>query len=300
MSQPELSPNVLALDGPFQHRLIHTRGTRLHIAEAGEHTAPLLLLIHDAWSGWYIFRSILQPLADAGWHAVAVDLRGYGLSDKPPRRLGYSIENAVSDMTGLIQALGHNSATVVGVGTGASLGWTLAAHKPERVTQLMACGVLPPEVERRRQWKKPRSMMGAVVSRLPQWVVQKARQQITARYLHWFAHHYGSAFVEKEALEESLELRRKSLSLKYAYRAVVYTHRFRTARLGKTWKDDVPECAVVYIKPPRTSMWGEESSFFPTRVGKTRIDTADPLLAEAHPEAFLGLVTQYLTPQQDS
>lgn len=295
MPQPELSPNVLALDGPFQHRLIHTRGTRLHIAEAGEHTAPLLLLIHDAWSGWYVFRSILQPLADAGWHAVAVDLRGFGLSDRPPSRAGYSIENAVSDMTGLIQALGHNTASVIGVGAGASLGWTLATHKPERVTQLMACGALPPELERRRQWKKPQVLLGAVLSRVPQWIIQKAHGQVTGRYLQWFSRHYANAFVHKEVLEESLDLRRTSLRMKYAYRAVAYTQRFRTARLLKSWKDESPQCPVVYIKPPHTSMPEDVSAIFPTRVGKIQIDTADPLLAEAHPEAFLGLVTQYLS-----
>lgn len=299
MPQPELSPNVLALDGPFEHRLIHTRGTRLHIAEAGEPTAPLLLLIHDAWSGWYLFRSILAPLADAGWHAVAVDLRGFGLSDRPPNRLGYSMEGAVSDITGLSQALGYDHASIIGVGTGASVGWALAAHTPERVTQLMACGVLPPELERRRQWTKPRVLLGDLVSRVPQWVIQRMHGQVTRRYLQWFAHHYADAFVEKTVLEESLELRRKSLGMKYAYRAVAYTYRFRTARLPKSWKDEVPTCPAVYIKPPHSSMPGETATIFPTRVGKIQIDTADPLLAEAHPDAFLGLVAQYLNLTQD-
>src|SRR5271154_2194362 len=63
------------------HRMIEANGLRIHVAEAGE--GPLVLLCHGFPESWYSWRHQLQALAEAGYHAVAPDMRGYGQTDRP-------------------------------------------------------------------------------------------------------------------------------------------------------------------------------------------------------------------------
>ena len=65
----------------IQHRFIETNGIRMHIAEVG--VGPLVLLCHGWPESWYSWRHQLQALADAGFHAVAPNMRGYGQNDAP-------------------------------------------------------------------------------------------------------------------------------------------------------------------------------------------------------------------------
>src|SRR5215831_19806783 len=67
-----------------KHRMIQTNGIRLHVAEQGE--GPLVILCHGFPECWYSWRHQLGALAKASFHAVAPDLRGYGRSDRVPRR----------------------------------------------------------------------------------------------------------------------------------------------------------------------------------------------------------------------
>ena len=66
------------------HRFIETNGIRMHIAEQG--SGPLVLLLHGFPELWYSWRHQLEALADAGYHAVAPDQRGYGQTDRPGSR----------------------------------------------------------------------------------------------------------------------------------------------------------------------------------------------------------------------
>ena len=72
---------------------------------AGDAGAPLVVLLHGFPEFWWTWRRQLPALADAGFRAVAVDLRGYGDSDKPPR--GYDLWTLAGDVAGLIRALGE-------------------------------------------------------------------------------------------------------------------------------------------------------------------------------------------------
>ncbi len=89
-----------------------------------------MLLVHGFPEFWWAWRHQLPALADAGYHAVAMDLRGYGGSDKTPR--GYDPMTLSADLHGVIGALGASQATVVGHGWGATVGWTAAAQDSER------------------------------------------------------------------------------------------------------------------------------------------------------------------------
>jgi len=131
---------VIQITGPWTHRSVSANGTRFHVASMGE--GPLVLLLHGFPEFWWTWRHQLVTLADAGYRAVAVDLRGYGGSDKPPR--GYDLITAAADAAGLIRALGEANATVVGHDWGGLTAWTLAAYFPKAVRRLAIVSMAHP------------------------------------------------------------------------------------------------------------------------------------------------------------
>jgi pimeloyl-ACP methyl ester carboxylesterase len=132
--------SVVLVDGPWTHRTVGANGVNLHVAELG--TGPLVLLLHGFPEFWWSWRHQLPALADAGFHAVAVDLRGYGASDKPPR--GYDSVTLAADVSGLIRALGESQAAIVGHDWGAHLAWTMGALHPAQVRSIVAVSVPHP------------------------------------------------------------------------------------------------------------------------------------------------------------
>src|SRR6202050_2969315 len=105
---------AIQIAGPWSHRSVSANGTRFHIAEAGD--GPLVLLLHGFPEFWWTWRHQLEWLPAAGFRAVAVDLRGYGGSDKPPR--GYDLVTAAADAAGPVPGQGGGHADVVGPGPG--------------------------------------------------------------------------------------------------------------------------------------------------------------------------------------
>jgi pimeloyl-ACP methyl ester carboxylesterase len=125
--------SAVLLDGPWTHRDINANGIRMHIAEAG--TGPLVVLLHGFPEFWWSWHHQLVALADAGYHAVAPDLRGYGASDKPPR--GYDAPTLAADVAGLVRALGQRDAVIVGHDWGGQVAWSVAALHPAVVRRLV-------------------------------------------------------------------------------------------------------------------------------------------------------------------
>src|SRR5450755_2109880 len=128
------------IEGPWAHRTVSANGTRFHVAESGD--GPLVLLLHGFPEFWWTWRQQLSSLSAAGYRAVAVDLRGYGGSDKPPR--GYDLVTAASDAAGLIRSLGEANAVVVGHDWGGLIAWTMATYFPKVVRRLAVVSVPHP------------------------------------------------------------------------------------------------------------------------------------------------------------
>jgi pimeloyl-ACP methyl ester carboxylesterase len=145
------------LDGPWAHRFINANGTRLHVVEAG--SGPLVLLLHGFPEFWWAWHRQLPLLADAGFRAVAVDLRGCGASDKPPR--GYDGYTLAGDVAGLIRALGERTAVLVGAGYGGMIAWTTAAFHPRLVRRLVVIAAAHPLRLRASLATDPRGQLAA-------------------------------------------------------------------------------------------------------------------------------------------
>ncbi|WP_326956796.1 alpha/beta fold hydrolase [Amycolatopsis sp. NBC_01286] len=133
---PSPDPSIVRIDGSWAHRDVSANGIRLHIAELGE--GPVVVLLHGFAEFWWTWHHQLQALADAGYRAVAVDLRGYGDSDKPPR--GYDAWTLAGDIGGLVKSLGARRAHLVGHAWGGMLAWTVAALHPRLVSSVTAIG----------------------------------------------------------------------------------------------------------------------------------------------------------------
>jgi pimeloyl-ACP methyl ester carboxylesterase len=130
------------IDGPWRHRFIAANGARFHVAEAGTGAGPLVMLLHGFPEFWWAWRHQLPALAAAGYRAVAMDLRGYGASDKPPR--GYDTITLAADVAGVIRALGETGAAVVGHDWGGWLAWSMPGLAPRETRAIAALSMAHP------------------------------------------------------------------------------------------------------------------------------------------------------------
>ncbi|MBF6590552.1 MAG: alpha/beta hydrolase [Ktedonobacterales bacterium] len=111
---------------------VAANGIHLHYVAAGE--GPLVLLLHGFPEFWYSWRAQLPALAAAGRRVVALDLRGYNLSDKPD--YGYDLATLSGDIREVITAFGERQADVVGHDWGGALAWVFAIREPDYVRRL--------------------------------------------------------------------------------------------------------------------------------------------------------------------
>lgn len=205
---PTPDDSLVLIDGPWTHRMVRANGIALHIAEAG--TGPMVLLLHGFPQFWWTWRQQLTDLADAGFRAVAVDLRGYGASDKPPR--GYDAPTLAADMAQLVTSLGERDAVVVGNDVGGLLAWTMAALHPRVVRRLAVLGAAHPLRLRHAVFADLRgqgrasdyALRSFQVPRLPE--ARLARDSVYVRELvdkwagpRWQAHPDYQATVERYA-----------------------------------------------------------------------------------------------------
>ena len=130
---PGVDATHVLIEGPWRHRFVAANGARFHVAEAGE--GPLVLLLHGFPQNWWCWRDQVTGLADAGYRVAAMDLRGYGASDKPPR--GYDIPTLAADVAAVVRSLGEPAATIVGHDWGALIAWAMPALEPA-VTRAIA------------------------------------------------------------------------------------------------------------------------------------------------------------------
>jgi pimeloyl-ACP methyl ester carboxylesterase len=123
----------------ISHRTIEANGIHIHLAEQG--SGPLVLLCHGFPESWYSWRHQIRALAQAGFHAVAPDMRGYGLTDRPAEIERYSLFHLVGDMVGILDALGEKQAVIAGHDWGAPVAWHAALMRPDRFRAVIGLSV---------------------------------------------------------------------------------------------------------------------------------------------------------------
>ena len=116
----------------FTSQFVNAGGLRQHVVIGGD--GPPLLLVHGWPENWYQYRALMPALA-RDFTVIAVDQRGMGLTEKP--KSGYDSATLANDLVALMDALGHERFSVVGLDTGMVISYALAADHPERVARLV-------------------------------------------------------------------------------------------------------------------------------------------------------------------
>lgn len=119
-----------------RHRFVDSGGVRIHVVEEGPEEGKPVLFLHGFPEFWWSWRHQMRALAHASYRAVAMDLRGFGDSDRPTDVGAYALPNSFADVGAVIESLGAR-VTLVSHDWGGALGWSYAAFAPERVDRLV-------------------------------------------------------------------------------------------------------------------------------------------------------------------
>jgi epoxide hydrolase 4 len=138
--------------GRVEHRFAENAGVKLHYAALGQ--GPLVVMLHGFPDFWYTWRRQMAALSGR-YRVVAVDLRGYNLSDKPQGVERYAMPVLVEDVAAVIAAEQRASAVVVGHDWGGAIAWSVAARRPELVELLVILNVPHPTGIRREISNNP-------------------------------------------------------------------------------------------------------------------------------------------------
>jgi epoxide hydrolase 4 len=116
-------------------------GVRIHYATLG--TGPLVVMIHGFPDFWYSWRHAMAALSDS-FQVVAIDQRGYNLSDKPKGVESYALRLLVTDVAAVVKHLGRDRATIVGHDWGGMVAWQFAMNLPEMTERLVVLNLPHP------------------------------------------------------------------------------------------------------------------------------------------------------------
>jgi pimeloyl-ACP methyl ester carboxylesterase len=263
--------NTEILPGPtpceVHHRFAHVNGVRLHYVDTHPATengrdsvsGKLCLALHGFPEFWYSWRHQIRALATAGFRALAPDLRGYNLSDKPPGVSAYRLDILSEDVAGLIRQAGEEKAVLVGHDWGGALAWHFAMRHPDMVERLIILNAPHPAAYRRelRSWAQLRKSWYVFFFQLPglpEQLLGAGDYDLVARILRRQPVHPETFTAEdvrryKHALARPGAL---TAALNY-YRA-----------LGSPLR--AAERAVVPITAPTLLLWGEQDSYLSPRL----------------------------------
>lgn len=128
----------------FAPRYVDVDGLRMHYLDEGPRDGETVLLLHGEPSWSYLYRTMIPVLVDAGLRAVAVDLVGFGRSDKPTRREDYTYQAHVDWTWGAVEAIGLAAVTLVCQDWGGLIGLRLVGEHPDRFARVVAANTSLP------------------------------------------------------------------------------------------------------------------------------------------------------------
>jgi pimeloyl-ACP methyl ester carboxylesterase len=114
---------------------------KIHYVAEG--SGPLVVMLHGFPGFWYSWSPLMSVLKDK-YRVVALDMRGYNLSDKPEGVDAYKFANLIGDVAAVIAAEGEKNAMVIGHDWGAAVAWQVALNRPDLVNHLIVMSVPHP------------------------------------------------------------------------------------------------------------------------------------------------------------
>jgi pimeloyl-ACP methyl ester carboxylesterase len=166
----------------FEQKVTHdytdSGGVKIHHASIGQ--GPLVVMLHgfpDYWMSWWQLMRVLGT----NYQVVAIDLRGYNLSDKPSEQSAYGISQLTGDVQAVIRHFNRTNAIVVGHDWGGAIAWTFAMAHPEMVQKLIVLNLPHPRGLRRELTHNPQQQTNSAYARLFQ--TPDAHEKLTAEGL---------------------------------------------------------------------------------------------------------------------
>ena len=139
-----------------------SNGVKIHYASLG--SGPLIVMIHGFPDYWYTWRAQMEGLSDK-YQCVAIDQRGYNLSDKPEGVDNYKMALLVGDVIAVIKSLGKDKAIVVGHDWGGAVAWQLAINAPQFVDWLIILNLPHPRGITRELANNPKQQAASAYAR---------------------------------------------------------------------------------------------------------------------------------------
>jgi epoxide hydrolase 4 len=250
--KPPAAGGVFVISGYVQ-----SQGARLHYVEQG--TGPVVVLLHGIPESWSAWRRYISALDHAGYRAVAADLRGYNLSDKPRAASAYRGTLLAEDVARVIQATGEDRASVLGQSWGGLAAWLFAMRYPELLDRLVIMNVPHPLrwVEALRTWSFLRRNWHLLFFQLPALPELLLGSFDYSALRRTFERDLGNGGVDANTIDDYVEAMRRPGALTGAlnyYRAF-----FRENGRHLQWTLSAIDAPVLII-------WGSLDRFFPTHL----------------------------------
>ncbi|MGD9648189.1 MAG: alpha/beta fold hydrolase [Pirellulales bacterium] len=146
-----------------EHGFADSDGVKIHYVTKGE--GPLVVLLHGFPDFWYSWREQMPALVDAGFQVVAIDGRGFNLSDKPEGVDNYKIDKLVGDVVAVVKHFGRDKAVIVGHDWGGMVAWSVAMQHPEIVERLIILNLPHPRGLLRELQNNPKQQKNSAYAR---------------------------------------------------------------------------------------------------------------------------------------
>ncbi len=153
------------IESKVEHGFADSGGVKIHYAAVGPKSGPVVVMVHGFPDFWYSWRSQMEALSEAGYRAVALDLRGFNLSGQPAGAEQYDMRLLVGDVVAVIKAQGVAKATVMAHDWGGAIAWQVAFHAPQMVEKLIIVNLPHPRGLARELARNPEQQKASAYAR---------------------------------------------------------------------------------------------------------------------------------------
>ena len=150
------------IESKVEHGYADSSGVKIHYASIGK--GPLMIMIHGFPDFWYTWRDQMEALSSQ-YQVVAIDQRGYNLSDKPKGVENYDMRLLVGDVAAVIKHLGRDKAIIVGHDWGGIVSWSFAMALPQMVDKLVILNLPHPRGLNRELATNPQQQKNSAYAR---------------------------------------------------------------------------------------------------------------------------------------
>ncbi|MEO8074598.1 MAG: alpha/beta hydrolase [Acidobacteriota bacterium] len=267
---------------------VEVDGATVHYQEFGDATNPTLILIHGYTSSTYVWHTVAPMFADQNFHVIAVDLLGFGYSDKPAW-FEYSIASQARQIERFMDRMGIGRAVLVGSSYGGAVASTVALDYPERVGKLVLADAVINDEVKNQPILKLASVVGLGELFAPFLLDSK-------RFLRYRMKNTIAPQNHHLITQERIDSSHRPLSAANAHHSVLSS--------ARNWDANRIEKDAYLINQPTLIVWGEEDQVIPLRNGeKLQQEILNSKLfvlkdcghvpQEEKPERFVELVSEF-------